>query len=163
MHKTNESSNLKTDNRIIVNEEKNIRLSQVLSLFSKGFTQTEIAAKLRVNQSTISRDLQELKQESRKYIENIVSVEIPFEYRRVLTGLDEVIKSSWQMIEEDNQSTNNNNKVSTKEKHDLLNLLQSLYTKRLQLIIGGDPKESGDSAMNVVNSFTRIKCKEKFD
>ena len=79
MHKQkNEFQNLKGDSSKIVEEESSIRISQVLSLYSKGFTQTEIAQKLKVNQSTISRDIQEIKKESRNYIENIVCNEIPF-------------------------------------------------------------------------------------
>src|SRR5688500_3494456 len=94
-------SNLKIDSSIIAEEEKNIRLSQVMSLYSKGFTQAENAQKINLNQSTVSRYLKELKLESRKYIENIVSKEIPFEFQRTLTGLDEIIKSSWKIIGED--------------------------------------------------------------
>lgn len=126
LHKQKDkSSRSKNESSIIAEEEKNIRRSEILKLFSKGFTQTEIAQKLKVNQSTISRDLQEIKKESRKYIENIVCNEIPFEFKRILTGLDEVIKSSWKIIEDDND--NNTQKVSTKDKHDILNLLESLY------------------------------------
>lgn len=33
------------------------RLSQIIALYSKGLTQSEIAQKMNVNQSTISRDL----------------------------------------------------------------------------------------------------------
>ena len=73
LHKQKDkSSRSKNESSIIAEEEKNIRRSEILKLFSKGFTQTEIAQKLKVNQSTISRDLQEIKKESRKYIENIV-------------------------------------------------------------------------------------------
>lgn len=158
LHKEkNEFSRSKNESSVIAEEEKNIRRSEILKLFSKGFSQTEIAQVIKVNQSTISRDLQEIKKESRKYIENIVSKDIPFEFKRTLIGLDEVIKYSWKLIE-DGES----NKVSDKEKCNILNLLQSLYSKRLQLIIGGEPKESGDSALNLINSFRGIKIKETY-
>ena len=44
------------------------RLSQIIALYSKGLTQSEIAQKMNVNQSTISRDLQYLQQEAQKNI-----------------------------------------------------------------------------------------------
>ena len=159
LHKQkNKFSILKSDNKIIDEEEQNIRRSETLKLFSKGYTQTEIAQKLKVNQSTISRDLQEIKNDSRKYIENIVCNEIPFEFKRTLTGLDEIIKSSWKIIE-DYDNVSNIQKISAKEKHDILNLLESLYVKRLQLIIGGNPKDSGESSLNLDNSLRGMKFK----
>ena len=158
LHKQkNEISNLKKQSSIIADEEKNIRQSDVLKLYIKGFSQTEIAQKLLVNQSTISRDLQEIKKESKKYIVNIICKDIPFEFKRTLTGLDEVIKFSWKLIENEES-----NKVSDKEKCNILNLLQSLYSKRLQLIIGGEPKETGDSSLNLINSFRGIKVQETY-
>lgn len=161
LHKEkNKFQKLTSDSSIIAEEEKNIRLSQISSLYSKGFNQTEIAQALKVNQSTISRDLQEIKKESRKYIENIVCNEIPFEFQRTLTGLDEVIKSSWKIIEDYHNV--NSQKVSAKEKHDLLSLLESLYINRLQLVIGGDSKTLGESSLNLINTFRGIKCKEKY-
>jgi DNA-binding NarL/FixJ family response regulator len=42
------------------------RLVRVLTLHSKGFSQSEIARKLDVNQSTVSRDLNEIKKEGKK-------------------------------------------------------------------------------------------------
>lgn len=149
----------KSDSSTINDEEKNVRQSEILRLYSKGFTQTEIAQVLKVNQSTISRDLKEIKKESRKYIENIIAKEIPFQFSKTLTGLDEIIKSSWKII--DDNDNINSQKVSVKEKYDILNLLESLYFNRLRLIIGGDPKTWGESAMNLINSIRSIKYDEK--
>jgi len=47
------------------------RLSKIISLYSKGLTQSEIAEKMKVNQSTVSRDLQYLQHEAKIISGNI--------------------------------------------------------------------------------------------
>jgi DNA-binding transcriptional regulator LsrR (DeoR family) len=44
------------------------RLANVLLYHSKGYSQSEIASKLNVNQSTISRDLTEIRKNAKKLI-----------------------------------------------------------------------------------------------
>ena len=45
------------------------RLAKVLTLHSKGFSQSEIARKLNVNQSTVSRDLEEIRKKARSSLD----------------------------------------------------------------------------------------------
>ena len=52
----------------VLDIEKENRLSRIVSLYSKGLTQVEIAQELGVDQSTVSRDLQFIKQEAKKKI-----------------------------------------------------------------------------------------------
>src|SRR5215204_1846194 len=59
--------------------EKEERLAQMLSLHTKGLTQKEIAEKLDLNQSTVSRDLHYIRQNARAHIENYLQNDIPFE------------------------------------------------------------------------------------
>ena len=49
--------------------EKENRLSKIMSLHSKGLNQEEIARKLEVNQSTISRDLKFIKEQAKSQID----------------------------------------------------------------------------------------------
>ena len=51
----------------VLDIERENRLSKVTSLF-KGLNQEEIALELHVDQSTVSRDLQLIKQEARKQV-----------------------------------------------------------------------------------------------
>ena len=60
--------------------ERENRLLSIITLHSKGFTQSAIAEKLQLNQLTISRDLKVIKK-VRNNIEKYVKDEIPFEYR----------------------------------------------------------------------------------
>jgi DNA-directed RNA polymerase specialized sigma subunit len=64
-------SNSNIQNLQVLDIEKENRLTRIISLYSKGLTQVEIAQELGVDQSTVSRDLQFIKQEAKKKIENI--------------------------------------------------------------------------------------------
>jgi len=131
------------------------RMSEILSLHSKGYNQMAIAQTLGVNQSTISRDLQLIKKTSRNHIENYISNDIPFEFRCTLIGLEDLIKKSWQILDD--------HKVPVKHKHNFVALLESLYIKRLQLFIGGDPKERGSFPINLNRYISQIKEKEMYN
>ena len=130
--------------------DKEERLAQMLSLHTKGLTQKEIAEKLDLNQSTVSRDLHYIRQNARTYIENYLQNDIPFEFQSILRGLDEIIKTIWNTVEDQ--------EIAAKEKYNFLNLLASLYTKRIQLLIGGDPKEY----LNLTHYINEVKHKEKY-
>jgi hypothetical protein len=141
---------IKPEGVIDLELDKEHRLSLILSLHSKGLTQTEIAIKLRINQSTISRDLQLIKQESRRRLQHYLDKDIPFEFLRILKGFDDIIKTTWETIE--------NSQVSCKEKYMLLSLLDMVYTKKLQLMIGGDPKKGG--GLNLAGSLSDMRINE---
>lgn len=68
------------------------RRARVIALYSKGLSQAEIAEKLVVNHSTVSRDLQEMRKQSRKEIEKRVIKDALFEFYRWAAGMDKVTK-----------------------------------------------------------------------
>src|SRR5918993_457466 len=80
------------------------RLSQIISLYSKGLTQSEIAEKLNVNQSTISRDLQYLQQQAKNNIWKYLNEDILFEYLRYIVGNNEISKKLWEIVQDENAS-----------------------------------------------------------
>jgi Trp operon repressor len=146
-------SNLKSDqldNLSTIDIEKENRLSKIISLLSKGLTQSEIAQELNVDQSTISRDLQLLKQEAKKKIEKYLNEDILFEYLRYIAGSNEVTRHLWEIVQ--------NQKTPTKDKTNALSLLMQFYNKRLELLIGGP-----ESYMKAKKSVSEIKYQEKVD
>jgi Trp operon repressor len=146
-------SNLKPDqleNLSTIDIEKENRLSKIISLLSKGLTQSEIAQELNVDQSTISRDLQLLKQEAKKKIEKYLNEDILFEYLRYIAGSNEVTRHLWEIVQ--------NQKTPTKDKTNALSLLMQFYNKRLELLIGGP-----ESYMKAKKSVSEIKYQEKVD
>ena len=66
---------------------------------SKGLSQAEIAEKLAVNQSTASRDLQEMRKQSRKEIRKRVIKDALSEFYRWAAGMDKVTKKVWEIVE----------------------------------------------------------------
>jgi DNA-binding NarL/FixJ family response regulator len=77
----------KSQNLPVLDIEKENRLSRIISLYSKGLTQAEIAEELSVDQSTVSRDLQFIKQEAKKKIEKYLNEDILFEYLRYIARI----------------------------------------------------------------------------
>ena len=82
----------------IIDVKKENRLAKIISLLSKGLTQSEIAQEIGVDQSTISRDLQYLKQEAKKKIEKYLNEDILFEYLRYIAGSNEVTRQLWEIV-----------------------------------------------------------------
>jgi hypothetical protein len=126
--------------------EKENRLSKIISLHSRGRTQSEIAKELGVDQSTISRDLQLLKQEAKGNIEKYLNEDIPMEYLRYIAGTNEVIRELWEIIQDE---------YATKLKIPALSLLMQTYNKRLEVLSGGP-----DFYMNAKKSVSELKFQE---
>lgn len=107
------------------------RLSSIITLHSKGLTQSEIAEKLKVNQSTISRSLLIIKITARDNIEKYTKEEIPFEYLRYISGIDKITSTLWNLIENENTDPNIKFKIQG------LSLLKQCYENRIEMLIGG--------------------------
>jgi transcriptional regulator with XRE-family HTH domain len=122
-------------------------LSKVISLFITGLTQSEIAQEIGVDQSTISRDPQFIKQEAKKKIEKYLNEDILFEYLRYIAGSNEVTRQLWEIVQ--------NQRSSNKDKTNALSLLMQFYNKRLELLIGGP-----ESYLKAKKSLSEIKTRE---
>ena len=101
-----------------------------------------------VDQSTVSRDLQFIKQEAKKKIEKYLNEDILFEYLRYIAGSNEVTRKLWEIVQ--------NEKIMTKDKMNALSLLIQTYNKRLEMLIGGP-----ESYMNTKKSISEISRKSK--
>lgn len=127
------------------------RLSKVLRLHSRGYSQSEIAQKLNVNQSTISRDLGEIKKKARSSLELYVNEEIPNEFQIYISGLNQIMKNLWEIVSEKEP------KISVKQRVYVLSLLMQCYSKRIEMLIGGP-----ESEMNARKHVDSIHHREKF-
>lgn len=119
-------------------------------LHSKGYSQSEIAVKLNVNQSTISRDLAEIRKKVRSSLDLYVNDEIPNEFQIYISGLNQIIKNLWDMVEDESSS-----KITMKEKAYLLSLLMQCYSRRIEMLVGGP-----DSKMNARKHMHDIQYDE---
>jgi len=127
------------------------RQAKVLMYHSKGFNQSEIARKLNVNQSTVSRDLDEIRKKARSSLDLYMKDEIPNEFQIYISGFNEIIKNLWEIVED-----KRNPKISTRERAYVLSLLMQCYSKRIEMLVGGP-----DSDMNARLHISNIRHDEK--
>jgi IS30 family transposase len=78
------------------------RRSKVLELSSQGYSQPEIARILQVSLGTVNRDLSILRQQAKDNIQNHIQERLPQEYQRCLTGLNQVLKTCWYIVNKPN-------------------------------------------------------------
>jgi transcriptional regulator len=123
------------------------RLVKVLTLHSKGFSQSEIAKKLNVNQSTVSRDLDEIRRKARKTLDLYMKEEIPNELQIYISGLNEITKNLWEIVED-----KQNPKITTRDRIYVLSLLMQSYGERMEMLIGGP-----ESELNATKHMKSIK------
>ena len=123
----------------------------MLQYHSKGYSQSEIAHKLNVNQSTISRDLNELRKKARNSLDLYVKEEIPNEFQMYISGLNQIIKNLWEIVEE------KPSKITIKDRTYVLSLLMQCYRQRVEMLVGGP-----DIKMNAKKHMNNIQLNEKY-
>jgi predicted transcriptional regulator len=155
-HKSSQNAMIKenlssSDSKIaVIDTEKQNRLSKVISLYSKGLNQEEIARELHIDQSTVSRDLQYIKHEAKIKIEMYLRDDILFEYVRYLAGSNEITRHLWEIVQD--------NGTTTKEKTNALSCLMQSYNSRLQTLTSGP-----ESYMNIKKSLSEIDLQRLID
>jgi IS30 family transposase len=92
------------NNRSITNE----RRQKLWTLLTRGMKGYEIAKELKVDPSTISRDIQYLTLQSQKFLTDLAKQTLPLLYEKSLDGIQEVIKEAWSIY---NQSDNDMHKL----------------------------------------------------
>ena len=147
-YKSNQNAPIKqsispTSKIAVIDIERENRLSKVISLYSKGLNQEEIAQELHVDQSTVSRDLQYIKLEARIKVEKYLRDDILFEYVRYMAGYNEITRHLWEIVQDSN--------TATKEKTNALACLMQSYNSRLQTLTAGP-----ESYMNIKKSLSEI-------
>jgi predicted transcriptional regulator len=94
----------------LANIKRENRLSAILRLHSRGLNQEQIAQELHIDQSTVSRDLRLVQQESKNRIERYLREDILLEYLRYLVGSNEITQTLWDIVQ--NQTTIKTEKLS---------------------------------------------------
>jgi hypothetical protein len=82
--------------------EREWRRSKVLELNSQGYSQPETAKILQVSLGTVNRDLSIIKQQARNNLQMHIQKTLPDEYHRCLTGLNQVLKTCWYIVNKPN-------------------------------------------------------------
>ena len=109
------------------------RRRKVASLLARSMTETEIAQALKVDQSTISRDVKALKELSQKFVYNLAKSDLSYYYKQSIDGIEEAKREVWKIY----HHHNNNNQVSVKEKLSALKLIIESNEARFKLLSEG--------------------------
>jgi len=123
------------------------RRRQVFELSSKGQSQIEIAKTLQISESTISRDLDFLRQQSKHNIKRYIDERLPEEYEKCLVGLNAITKEAW---------TTSHNTEDKREKIQALSLAKDCYSMKLDLLTNATVV---DDAIRFVSQKSREKLR----
>ena len=118
------------------------RRSQVLSKLVKGWSQADIARELKIHPSTISLDVQFLKEQSKKELETHLSDRLPFEYSKAMEGINNVLKR----VSEISDSAADN-----KTKMECLKLQMELYKSLVSMATDGGIIEKAMKMVKIIS------------
>lgn len=122
------------------------RRRQAFELSSKGYSQVEIARKLQIHESTISRDLDYLREQSKENIRKYIEEKLPEEYEKCLVGLTAIQREAWNSAD---------HTQDTREKIQALSLAKDCYGMKLELLTNATVV---DDAMRFVSAnVNRLK------
>ena len=122
------SSEMEGDNRSTRNTDKQIqwRRTKVLELSSQGNTQSDIAKTLHVGEATVSRDISSLRQQARLNLRTHINDKLPEEYQNCMTGINQVLKICWEIVNKSRNVNNDNGNGQTVTMTDNKTVLQAL-------------------------------------
>jgi DNA-binding transcriptional ArsR family regulator len=107
------------------------RRRRVSSLLAQSMTETEIAQALKVDQSTISRDVKALKELSQKFVYDLAKSDLAYYYKQCIDGIEEAKREAWRIYH------HNNNELPLKDKLAALKLIVESNEARFKLLSEG--------------------------
>ena len=112
------------------------RRSQVLQYAAFGYSEREIATKLQISQPTIHRDLVILKRRAKEDIRKYIDEQVPFEYKKTLAGLEDIIKYASNIMSDESSE-------NTKEKMQAASIRIQAYNMKMEMVSGANLIEEG--------------------
>jgi hypothetical protein len=120
------------------------RRRRVASMLARAMTETEIAEEVKVDQSTVSRDIKVLKVMSQQFVYDLAKSDLAHYYKQCLDGIEEVKKRGWDIF-------NRANNLTTKDKLLALKLIIECNEAKFQLF------KEGPAIMQVKSMEERLK------
>jgi predicted transcriptional regulator len=110
------------------NTDKQIqwRRTKVLELSSQGNTQSDIAKTLHVGEATVSKEISSLRQQAQLNLKTHLNDKLPEEYQNCMTGINQVLKICWEIVNKSRNVDNNNGNGQTMIVIDNKTVLQAL-------------------------------------
>ena len=125
------------------------RRNKINELSVKGFSQSEIARMLDIDKSAVSRDIIFLKEEAKETIKNHIQDKLPYEFTKCISGLEEIIKESWNVATQADKNGNNRDKLQS------LALIKDTYNTKMDLLTNASLLQ--DSLKFVTETKTKLK------
>jgi IS30 family transposase len=124
------------------------RRRQVASLLAQSITETEIAQKLNVDQSTISRDIKALKHMSQQFVFDLAKSDLAYHYQQCINGIEQVRRKAWELLRDDEEEQQQS--LTLKDKLSILKLIKECEEGKFALF------KDGPSILNVKSLEERI-------
>ena len=109
-------------------------------------TETEIAQELKVDQSTISRDIKALKALSQRFLFDLAKSDSAYYYKQCIDGIEEVRRKGWEIIK-----GHNNGNLTPKDKLLALTIIEECNEVKFALF------KEGPSIMNIKSLEERLQ------
>jgi IS30 family transposase len=111
--------------------------------------ESEIAQKLNVDQSTISRDIKALKQMSQQFVFDLAKSDLAYHYQQCINGIEEVRRKAWELIRDDEEEKEQQSLI-LKDKLLVLKLIKECEEGKFALF------KDGPSILNVKSLEERM-------
>ena len=82
-----------------------VRRRKMATLLAQPMTETEIAYELKVDQSTISRDIKILKELSQRFVFDLAKSDLAYYYKQCIDGIEEVRRKGWELFKNQDNSS----------------------------------------------------------
>ena len=116
------------------------RRSKVVEMRARGMTHGEIARELQVSRTSITSDIQYLRNQAKESIKEYVTEHLPEQYQIYLTALDTILKHAFEILE---TSPDNREKLQAME------LFKDTHLVKLELLSNAT---TIDSALNYIKN-----------
>jgi hypothetical protein len=121
------------------------RRSKVVEMRARGMTHGEMARELQVSRTSITSDIQYLRNQAKEIIKEYVTEHLPEQYQVCLTALDTILKHTFQILE-----TSDDNR----EKLQAMELFKDTHLVKLELLSNAT---TIDSALNYIRNKQQQK------
>ena len=118
------------------------RRHKIQQLLVRGYSQWDIADELQIDQSTVSRDIQCIRREAYENLQKHIQEKLPQEYERCLTGMNQVLRLSWDIANTSKDGSSNDNgqtmtMTDDKTRLQALSLINDCYKYIMDLTTNG--------------------------
>src|SRR5690348_18344445 len=108
--------------------------------------ETEIAQELKVDQSTISRDIKALKLLSQRFVFDLAKSDLAYYYKQCIDGIEEVRRKGWEIF----KGQNSNSSLTTRDKLLALKVIMECNEAKFALF------KEGPSIMHIKSLEERL-------